>query len=296
MGGALRVATALAIVGTAVYAGVIHRSPWIVALIALSFTVLYMAGKASQWRSLVREGGTNAVAKALAVTLPVQAVLAGIFYLIGLGVGTALGGRSLATRLETFDLALAGGLLAFGLVASGIIYATEVRAGATGSGLSDEMQAIMLEAFELGEQDVAMPAQIFSLARRLTDHPDRNEALGAMDQFFKDDNAFVRRIAFTGLRFMGQSGRDMMPKALDRRIVEGMRDEAVWVRYDAAWCAGEIAGDDAAFAAALRQMIEDAVAAQANRADKNDASHKALSRARDSLKAVEARLTDLPDR
>ncbi len=292
MSAALRAIVALAVAGTAIYSGFVHRSPWIIALLSLSFTVLYIAGKLAQWRMLARSEGPAGVAKAVAVTLPVQAVLAGVFYLIGLGLGAIFAKREIAGALEPFDLTLAAGLLVFGVAASAIIYSVEAHAAekAPAHQLSSGIREIMDETHELGQQSVAMPVQIFSLSRRLTDHPDRHEALGAMQQFFDDDNAFVRRVAYTALRFMGQAGRDADPVALDQRVVKGMSDEAVWVRYDAAWIAGVIKGDDTAYANALRQMIEDAVAAQANRADKSDAEHKALTRARESLKLVEARL------
>jgi hypothetical protein len=292
MSGALRAVVALAVVGTAIYAGFVHRSPWIIALLSLSFTALYIAGKIAQWRMLARSEGSAGIAKALAVTVPVQTVIAGVCYLVGLGLGAIFSKREIAGSLELFDLTLAGGLLVFGVAASAIIYSVEAHAAekAPAHQLSSGIREIMEETHDLGQQAIAMPVQIFSLSRRLTDHPDRHEALGAMQQFFDDDNAFVRRVAYTALRFMGQEGRDLDPVALDRRIVKGMSDEAVWVRYDSAWIAGVIKGDDTAFANALRQMIEDAVASQVNRADKSDAEHKALTRARESLKLVEERL------
>ncbi|MDO9383732.1 MAG: hypothetical protein Q7T86_12815 [Hyphomicrobiaceae bacterium] len=292
MSGALRAVVALAVVGTAVYSGFIHRSPWIIALLSLSFTVLYIAGKLAQWRMLARSEGAAGVAKAVAVTWPVQAIMAGVFYLIGLGIGAIFAKRDLAGAIEPFDLTLAGGLLVFGIAASAIIHTVEARAAdqVPAHKLSADIREIMDEAHDLSQQAVAMPVQIFALSRRLTDHPDRREALVAMEQFFGDGNAFVRRVAYTALRFMGQAGRDLDPQVLDRHVVKGMGDAAVWVRYDAAWIAGIVKGDDAAYANALRKMIEDAVAAQANRADKSDAEHKALTRARESLKLVEERL------
>lgn len=292
MSGALRGGIALAVVGTAIYAGFVHRSPWIIALLALSFTVLYIAGKLASWRILARTQGAAGLIKAVLVTLPIQAILAGVFYLIGLGVGAIVARREIAVALEPFDVTLAGGLLAFGIAASALVYTVEARAAepAAAYRLSSGIREIMDETHDLGQQVVALPIQIFSLSRRLTDYADRTEALAAMEQFFDDDSAFVRRVAYTALRFMGQDGRDLDPKALDARVVKGMSDAAVWVRYDAAWLAGVIKGDDRAYAAGLRQMIEDAVAAQVNRADKSDAEHKALTRARDSLKVVEARL------
>lgn len=292
MGGAIRAITALAVVGTAVYAGFVHRSPWIVGLLAFSFTALYIAGKLPAWRLLARTEGIGGVVRATAATLPIQVVVAGVFYLIGLGLGALIARREIAGALETFDVTLAGGLLVFGIASSALLYTVEARADAApAQELSDGIRDIVEEAGDLGQQTVAMPADIFSLSRRLADHGDRREALAAMQQFFGDDSAFVRRVAYTALRFMGQDGRDLDPAALDARVISGMSDPAVWVRYDAAWIAGDIQGDDAAYAGALRKMIEDAVAAQANRADKSDAEHKALTRARESLKLVEARMS-----
>lgn len=288
--GAVRIIMGLAVVGTAVAAGILYRSPWIVALLTLSFTVLYVGGKFSQWRMLARMNGFGAIAQALALTFPIQAFLCGLFYLVGLGIGALFGQRSFAERLDGFDVALAGGLLILGVITTAVIHAGETRAASNpDAALSPEIRAIMDEAFELGQQTVAMPIQIFSLSRRLTDHADRQESLAAMENFFSDESAFVRRIAHTALRFMGQAGRDLDPANLDQRIADGMSDPAVWVRYDAAWAAGEIRGNDAAFAAALKKMI---AAAEANGADalpENDSAHKALTRARTSLDAVEQR-------
>lgn len=294
MAGTLRLATGLLVIATAIAAGFWLRSPWIVLLLALSFTVLYVGGKLDQWRHVWMAHGPSAVAKTLVVTLPIQGVLAGLFYLIGAGVGALAGRSGFAARLDDFDFALAGGLLAVGLVATAAIHAAEAREQRVtpetmADVLSPEIRAVMDEAFELSQQVVAMPVQIFSLARRLADHPDKAETLAAMGEFFDDENAFVRRVAYTALRFMGQGGRDLDPTTLDRRIVSGMSDPAVWVRYDAAWAAGDIAGDDQAFAAALRAMILDAEASGADALEENDSARKALERARTSLTAVETR-------
>lgn len=292
MSGILRIAMGLAVIGTAIYAGFLHRSPWIIALLTISFTVLYAAGKWPQWRYLARSEGVGGVIKAVLITMPIQAIIAGLFYLVGAGVGALTGERSFATRLETFDVTLAGGLLVVGILSSVAIAVLEARADAPDpmNDLSPEIREIMDEAFELGLQDFAMPVDIFALSRKLADHPDRNETLVAMEQFFTDDSAFVRRVPYTALRFMGQSGRDADPAALDKRIVEGMKDEAVWVRYDAAWCAGEIKGDDAAFAAALKDMIATAEAKGLDDTPENKNERTAHERAVKSLAAVEARL------
>ena len=110
MAGALRLISGMAVVGTAIWAGFLYRSPWIVLLLAISFTVLYVGGKLAQWRMLARMHGIASVLKALMVTLPIQAIVSGVFFLIGVGIGAIAGQRDFAARLEGFDFALAGGL------------------------------------------------------------------------------------------------------------------------------------------------------------------------------------------
>ena len=96
MSGILRIVSALLVVGTAMYAGYLYRSPWIIALLTLSFTALYVGGKVEQWRLLARVHGVAGVLKSLLFTLPIQAILSGLFYLVGLGIGAIVGNRSFA--------------------------------------------------------------------------------------------------------------------------------------------------------------------------------------------------------
>lgn len=296
LSGSLRILTGIAVVTTMGYAGFLHRSPWIILLFGVVFTVLYVQGKLPQWSLLLRTKGFAAVALSLCVTYPIQLVLAGVFFLVGYGLGAIVGDRPMATALEPFDYYLAAALLVPAFLIGLIIHALERsgknEAAAAGSeALSADILSILGDAAILGGQVTAMPIQIFGLARRLADHPDRDEALTVMEEIlFDDDNAFVRRVAYTALRFMGQEGRDLRPGPMDERMVKGMTDEAVWVRYDAAWIAGEISGDDKAFAAALQELIADAEEhEQAFDFDEGSAESKTLARARDSLEAVERR-------
>ncbi|MCT8175769.1 SMI1/KNR4 family protein [Variovorax sp. CY25R-8] len=86
----LRIAMGLLIVLAMGTAGWLHRSPWIVLLATPLFTVLYALGKWNAWTLAWRLGGAQRIALSALVTLPIQAVLAGVFYLLGLGLSMLL--------------------------------------------------------------------------------------------------------------------------------------------------------------------------------------------------------------
>lgn len=151
MTGVMRIVLGLLIVWVAILAGFLHRSPWIIALLTVSFTVLYVGGKLAQWQMLARMNGAAAVLKALLVTLPIQGIVSGLFYLVGVGIGAIAGQRAFADRLDGFDAALAGGLLIFGVLAMAVIHVSEARADVDPEQvLSADIRAIMDEASELG--------------------------------------------------------------------------------------------------------------------------------------------------
>lgn len=93
-------------------AGGLHRSPWILALATPGFTILYVLGRWRPWLALWRQGGPGKTMASLAVALPIQAVLAGLFYLIGLGGSAAIAGPRPTAALAVSDVAAAGALFA----------------------------------------------------------------------------------------------------------------------------------------------------------------------------------------
>lgn len=111
---------------TPLVAGAQHRSPWIVVLLAPVYTVLYAAGKWAAWRSAWRAGGLRATLVAVAATLPIQALVAGAFYLIGLGLGSLFAPGPIVPLSGT-DVWMALGLLAVGLASSLVIARLEER-------------------------------------------------------------------------------------------------------------------------------------------------------------------------
>lgn len=123
--GSLRIITALAVVAAVVAAGWLHRSPWTIALATPTFTVLYALGKWNAWTAAWRAGGVRQVALALLVTLPIQAIVAGVCYLIGLGLGTLVAGDTPIAALSLVDVVFMVALLAVGVAAGAAIIRLE---------------------------------------------------------------------------------------------------------------------------------------------------------------------------
>jgi SMI1 / KNR4 family (SUKH-1) len=96
-------------------AGWLHRSPWIVALATPAFTVLYALGKWNAWKAAWRIGGANQIVLATLVTLPIQAIVAGVCYLLGLGLSRLMTGYRPIAPLSAADVVAAGILFAIGL-------------------------------------------------------------------------------------------------------------------------------------------------------------------------------------
>lgn len=103
--GTLRIVCGLAVIGLAIALGWLHRSPWVLVPLSLAFTVLYVAGKWSVWRAALRRGGLGRTLAQLLATWPVQLVVAGLFYLVGFGLGALLTDRATAPGVTGADLA-----------------------------------------------------------------------------------------------------------------------------------------------------------------------------------------------
>jgi hypothetical protein len=123
--GGVRLAAALIIVVAMITAGWLHRSPWIVALATPAFTVLYALGKWNAWKAAWRMGGAKQIVLATLVTLPIQAIVACVLYLLGLGVGRLLAGYRPIAPLSAADVLAAGILFAVGLALSATIIRLE---------------------------------------------------------------------------------------------------------------------------------------------------------------------------
>jgi hypothetical protein len=125
LAGGLRITTALTIVAVMIAAGWLHRSPWLIALVTPAFTVLYALGKWNAWTAAGRVGGAKQIALATAVALPIQAIVAGVFYLLGLGLGRLFTGYAPIAALSAADAFGAGVLFAIGVAISAAIIRLE---------------------------------------------------------------------------------------------------------------------------------------------------------------------------
>ena len=114
----LRLAAALLVVFTMVAVGWVQRSPWVVLLATPVFTVLYALGKWNSWKLAWRTGGGPQIALSLLVTLPIQAVVAGVFYVIGVGLGRLVAGNRALAPLAATDVVTMAVLLAVGAAIS----------------------------------------------------------------------------------------------------------------------------------------------------------------------------------
>lgn len=105
------IGTIIALIG----AGFNYRSPWIILLATPPLTVLYILGKWSSWQLAWRLGGLNRIVAAIFATIPVQAMVGGLFYLIGLGLGTLFGPATQIASLSTVDVTMTAVLFVIGL-------------------------------------------------------------------------------------------------------------------------------------------------------------------------------------
>lgn len=121
----LRIAMGLLIVLAMGTAGWLHRSPWIVLLATPLFTVLYALGKWNAWTLAWRLGGAQRIALSALVTLPIQAVLAGVFYLLGLGLSMLLAPTAPIAVFSGADAQWAAALFALAVAVSAAIIRLE---------------------------------------------------------------------------------------------------------------------------------------------------------------------------
>lgn len=129
----LRLAAALVVVVTMVAVGWVQRSPWVVLLATPVFTVLYALGKWNAWKFAWRRGGGPQIALSVLVTLPIQAILAGVCYVLGVGLGRLVAGNRALAPLAAADIITMAVLLAVGTVVSAVVIRLESAVPAAAS-------------------------------------------------------------------------------------------------------------------------------------------------------------------
>ena len=140
----LRLAAALLVVLTMVAVGWVQRSPWVVLLATPVFTVLYALGKWASWKLAWRTGGGPQIALSVLVTLPIQAVVAGVFYVLGVGLGRLVAGNRVLAPLAATDVVTMAVLLAVGAVISTVVIRLESAAPAA-AGLAPTPEGLLTD-------------------------------------------------------------------------------------------------------------------------------------------------------
>ena len=121
----LRVVVGIGIVAAAVHAGYAHRSPWIIPLLAVTFGIMYIAGKPVVFRTLRGLGLVFATIAAI----PVQFVVVGVLYLFGYGLGSLVGDSQGMQPFSGADWTFAGWVLALGGFGGALATFLEMRSG-----------------------------------------------------------------------------------------------------------------------------------------------------------------------
>ena len=125
-----------------------------------------------------------------------------------------------------------------------------------------KIDRLLDRAAELGRRDVTMPIDIFSLARAFADLPDKANTIEVTRPLLSaHENAFVRRVFFTMIRFMDIDTRRC---DLDATLLAGLKDASLWVRYDAAWIITNRPVSTPAIVSALQEL---AAAADSDESD-----------------------------
>ena len=102
----LRLVCGLWLVGSAMAAGFMLRSPWIVGPLGLAFAVLFVIGKWTAWKQSIQTLGWKGLPTGLLTLIPSQIVIVGIFYAPCLGFMKTDQGRARDRPLWLFRHAI----------------------------------------------------------------------------------------------------------------------------------------------------------------------------------------------
>lgn len=152
----LRTVCGLGLIGAALVAGVMLRSPWTVATLGLVFSVLFVIGKWDEWKHALASSSRTDWCLGLLSVIPTQCVIVGVFYGAGFGVGK-LGNRARPmAAFEGWDAAYAATVLVLGVGLALAAHILEARAMHSGDALlsmlesddelPDEMKKLVLKA------------------------------------------------------------------------------------------------------------------------------------------------------
>lgn len=110
----LRTICGLWVVGAALAAGIMLRSPWIIAPLGLAFTVLFVIGKWGAWKHAIRTGGWSSLPLGLLTTFPIQCLIVALFYGAALGLTLLSNSERALQPFTSWDTNYAGVVLIIG--------------------------------------------------------------------------------------------------------------------------------------------------------------------------------------
>ncbi|WP_182083970.1 hypothetical protein [Aureimonas sp. ME7] len=265
-----------------VAAGALRLSPWFAPSAAVFMTIAYVWQKRGLWRASLSLHGGAKTALGLPVTYLIQLLVTGVFFLIPFGISAAITGEGAADAFGTREL------IALGLAGAGCLGAILADRARPPEPEESGYEDLLDRALELGLQPVAMPADIFALARDFADRPDKDLTLAILEStILSDESPFVRRVAQTAIRFMEQPASDSAD--VHAMVMRGLADDSAWVRYDAVWAGDKLGFADAPFRERL-EAIADGLAAPPEDARPEGAEENARFRAARLLAALDARV------
>lgn len=123
----LRLVCGLWLVGSAMAAGFMLRSPWIVGPLGLAFAVLFVIGKWTAWKQSIQTLGWKSLPTGLLTLIPSQIVIVGIFYAPCLGFMKLTKGERAIAPYGSFDTQYAALVLLIGAALGIGAHLLEVR-------------------------------------------------------------------------------------------------------------------------------------------------------------------------
>ncbi len=123
----LRLLCGLWLVGAAMAAGFMLRSPWIIAPLGLAFSVLFVVGKWKAWKLTIESLGWKSLPVGLLTTIPSQLGIVGIFYGPCLGFMKMTKGERLIASYSSFDTRYAAVVLLVGVALAAGAHFLETR-------------------------------------------------------------------------------------------------------------------------------------------------------------------------
>ncbi|MCG7392367.1 hypothetical protein MHY87_05555 [Microvirga sp. ACRRW] len=230
------------------YAGARQLSYWIVPVGGVIFAGAYVIERKALWSYAISTSSVGKLVRQALVTVAIQTVVVGIFYLLFFGLAAIVTGRA---GFTAFGLHETGLML---VTAACFIAAAVLKSLFAASSAPDDTLAILEEIDDLASSSIIMPVRIFQLASQIAKQK-LGFAIPLIEQCAANEESFhVRRVAYTAVRFMGLRENPLLDVRafLDR----GFADSHPWVRYDAVFAAERLGFEDHALQAKLIEFAD----------------------------------------